>query len=108
MTGQLTHALWAGVVFAISVVTEAGVLWSVHSLGRADVVTGGTVEADGLSFDDFGIGRVVRGRLIGGVGLWRSQVITFRMGEGEVAKSWRVRANLLIPRPVLLLSDPNG
>ena len=37
LTGRLTHILWVGVVLAVSVVTEAGVLESVFSFGGVDV-----------------------------------------------------------------------
>ena len=44
-------------VFAVGVVAEAGMLEGVFLFGRVDVGLRRPIEADGLSFDDFGIGR---------------------------------------------------
>jgi len=57
LTGQLSHASRGGVVFAVGVVAEAGMLEGVFLFGRVDVGLRRPIEADGLSFDDFGIGR---------------------------------------------------
>jgi len=37
LTGWLTHVLWTGVVFAIDVMAEAGVLESVFAFGGMDI-----------------------------------------------------------------------
>ena len=56
LTGRLSHASRDGVVFAVGVVTKAGVLKGVFSFGGMDVDSGRLIEANGLSFDDFGVG----------------------------------------------------
>src|SRR5712675_197874 len=57
LIGRLSHSLGSGVIFAVSVTTETGVLESVFSFGGMDVDLRRLVEADGLSFNDFGVGR---------------------------------------------------
>jgi len=61
------------VISAVDVATEAGVLESVFSFGGMDVGLGRSIEADGLSFDDFGVSRRARTGLVGEVELERSQ-----------------------------------
>jgi len=77
LTGRLSHASGAGVVSAVDVATETGMLESVLSFGGMDVGLGRPVETDGLSFDNFGVSRWVRAGLIGGVEFERSQFTTF-------------------------------
>ena len=55
LTGRLSHSLRGGVIFAVDVATETGVLKGVFSFGGMDVGLGRSVEVDGLSFDDFGV-----------------------------------------------------
>ena len=57
LIGRLSHSLGGGVIFAVGVAAETGVLEGVFSFGGMDVDFGRSVEADGLSFDDFGVGR---------------------------------------------------
>ena len=77
LTGRLSHALGIGVVSAVDVATETGVLESVLSFGRMDVGLGRPVETDGLSFDNFGVSRWTRADLIVGIEFERSQFTTF-------------------------------
>jgi len=49
LTGRLSHSSGDGMVFAVSVTTEAEVLESVFSFGGVDVSLRRSVEADGLS-----------------------------------------------------------
>jgi len=56
LIGRLSHSLGGGVIFAVDVTAETGVLEGVFSFGGMDVDLGRSVEADGLSFDDFGVG----------------------------------------------------
>jgi len=65
------------VISAVDVATEAGVLEGVFSFGGMDVGLRQSIEADSLSFGDFGVGRWAREDLIGEVGLERSQFTTF-------------------------------
>jgi len=67
--------LRVGMILAVSIMTEAGMLESVLAFRRMDVEVGGAVKADGLSFDDFSISRLLGEHLIGGVELRRSQVV---------------------------------
>ena len=73
LTGRLSHALKGGVVFTIGVAAETRVLESVLSFGGMDVDLRRSIEANGLSFDDFGVGRRVGENLIGEMELERSQ-----------------------------------
>ena len=57
LTGWLTHTLWTGVVFAIGVMTEARVLEGMFAFRGVDIRLRRAIEADSLSFDDFGVGR---------------------------------------------------
>jgi len=57
LIGRLSHASRGSVVFAVGVVAKAGVLEGVFSFGRMDVGSRRPIEADGCSFDDFGVGR---------------------------------------------------
>jgi len=57
LIGRLSHSLGGGVILAVSVAAEIGVLEGVFSFGGVDVDLGRSVEADGLPFDDFGVGR---------------------------------------------------
>ena len=77
LTGRLSHSLGSGMVPAIDVVAEAGVLESVFSFGGMDVGLGRSIETDGLSFDNFGISRWSGEQAVGGVVLWSSQDTTF-------------------------------
>jgi len=65
LTGQLTHASRAGVIFAVGIMAEAGVLESVFMFRGVDIGLGGAVKVDGLSLDDLGIGRLLREYLVG-------------------------------------------
>jgi len=77
LTGRLSHVLGAGMVSAVGVATETGVLESVFSFGGMDVGLGRSVETDGLSFDNFGVSGGVRAGLIGGAEFERSQFTIF-------------------------------
>jgi len=77
LTGRLSHSLGVGVIFAVGVVAEAGVLEGVFSFGGVDVDPGRSIETDGLSFDDFGVSGWTRMGLVGEVGLERSQFTIF-------------------------------
>ena len=77
LTGRLSHPLGGGVVFAVGVAAEAGMLESVFLFGGMDVGLGRLVETDGLSFDNFGVSRWARAGLRGGVEFERSQFTTF-------------------------------
>ena len=57
LIGRLSHSLGGGVIFAVGVAAETRVLEGVRSFGGVDVDFGRSIEADGLSFDDFGVGR---------------------------------------------------
>jgi len=57
LIGRLSHSLRGGVVFTVGVAAETGVLKGVLSFGGVNVDRGRSVEADGLSFDNFGVGR---------------------------------------------------
>src|SRR5712672_3393768 len=57
LTGQLSHSLGVGMVSAVGVVAETGVLERVFSFGGMDVGSGRSIKANGLSLDDFGVGR---------------------------------------------------
>jgi len=65
------------VISTVDVVAEAGVLEGVFSFRGVDVVLRRSIEADSLSFDDFGICRWAREGLIGGIEFERSQFTTF-------------------------------
>ena len=73
LTGRLSHSLRVGVVPAVDVATETGVLECVFSFGGVYVGSRRLVETDSLSFNDVGVGRWARESLIGGVGFERSQ-----------------------------------
>jgi len=77
LTDRLSHSLGVGMVSAVIVATETGVLECVFSLRGMDVVLRRPIEANGLSFDDLGVGRRAEEGLIGGVELERSQFTTF-------------------------------
>jgi len=77
LTGRLSHILRGGVVLAVIVVAEARVLESVFSFRGVDVSSGQSIEADGLPFDDLGVGGWTREDLVGKVELRRSQFTTF-------------------------------
>ena len=87
LIGRLSHSLGIGVVSAVSVAAETGVLECMFSFGGVDVGLRRSVETNGLSLDDFGVGRWTRESLIGGVELERSQFTTFRVGEGELVRN---------------------
>ena len=57
LTWRLTHRLGVGVVFAVGIAAEVGMLESVLAFGGMDIGLRGTIEADGLSFDDVGVRR---------------------------------------------------
>src|SRR5712671_3612655 len=57
LIGRLSHSLGGGVVLAIGVAAEAGVLEGVFSFGGVDVGLGRSIETDSLPFDDFSISR---------------------------------------------------
>jgi len=67
LIGRLSHLLGIGVIFAVSVAAETGVLEGVFSFGRVDVGLRRSVEVDSLSFGDFGVGRWTGEGLIGEV-----------------------------------------
>jgi len=77
LTSRLSHSLGGGVISAIDVAAKARVLEGMFSFGGVDIGLRQSIEADSLSFDDFGIGRWAREDLIGEVGLERSQFTTF-------------------------------
>ena len=77
LIGRLSHSLGGGVIFAIDVVTETGVLESVFSFGGVDVGLGQSIETDSLPLDDFGVGRWARTGLIRGLEFGRSQFTIF-------------------------------
>ena len=77
LTGRLSHSLGDGMVLAIDVAAEAGVLESVFSFGGMDVGLGRSIETDGLSFDNFGVSWWARAGLVGGVEPERSQFTIF-------------------------------
>ena len=77
LTGRLSHSLGGGVIFAVDVAAEAGVLKSVFSFGGVDVGLGRSVETDSLSFDNFGVSRWAGAGLVGGTEFERSQFTTF-------------------------------
>jgi len=77
LIGRLSHALGDGVIFAIEVAAETGVLEGVFSFGGVDVGLGRSIEVDSLSLDDFGVGRRAREDLIGEMEFERSQFATF-------------------------------
>ena len=77
LTGQLSHVSGSGVVFAIDVVAETRMLESVLLFGGVDVDLRRSIEADGLSFNDLGVGRQVAEDLIGEMELERSQFTSF-------------------------------
>jgi len=86
-TGRLSHGLEDGVVFAVGVAAEARMLKSVLSFGGVDIDLRRSIEADGLSFNDFGVGGQMGEDLIGEVVVERSQFTSFPVGEGGLAKS---------------------
>src|SRR5712671_3470990 len=57
LIGRLSHSSGGSVIFAVGVAAEIGVLEGVFSFGGMNVDLGRLVETDGLSFDDFGVGR---------------------------------------------------
>jgi len=65
------------VIFAVGVVAKTGMLESVFSFGGVDVDLRRSIEADGSSFNDLGIGRQAGEDLIGEMGLERSQFTSF-------------------------------
>src|SRR5712671_6370412 len=67
LTWWLTHSLGVGVVFAVEIAAEVGMLESVLAFGGMDVGFRGTIEADGLSFDDVGIRRGLGQTAVGDV-----------------------------------------
>jgi len=77
LTGRLSHSLGSGVISAVDVAAETGVLEGVLSFRGMDVGLRRLIEADGLSFDDFGVGRWAREDLIGEIEFERSQFTTF-------------------------------
>ena len=77
LTGRLSHSLGGGVISAVDVTTETGVLEDVFSFRGVDVGLRRSIEVDSLSFDDLGVGRWVREDLIGGIEFERSQFTTF-------------------------------
>ena len=77
MTGRLSHVSGAGVVLVVDIMAEAGMLEGVFSLRGVDVGLRGTIQVDGLSFDDFGVSGWLREHMVGGVVLWSSQDATF-------------------------------
>src|SRR5712672_640318 len=77
LTGRLSHSLGVGMVSAVGVMAETGVLECVFSFGGVDVGLRRLIKANGLSLDDFGVGRWVRESLIGGMEFERSQFTTF-------------------------------
>jgi|SRR5712671_4613368 len=77
LTGRLSHASGGGVIPAVDISAEAGMLEGVFSFGGMDVVLGQSIEVDSLSLDDFGVGRWVREDLVGGGELERSQFTIF-------------------------------
>ena len=60
LTGRLSHVSRGGVIFAVDVATEAGVLKCVFSFGRVDINLRRPIETNGLSFGDIGVGQWVR------------------------------------------------
>jgi len=77
LTGRLSHSLGSGVISAVNVTAETGVLEGVFSFRGVDVGLRRSIEVDSLSFDDLGVGRWAREDLIGGVEFERSQFTTF-------------------------------
>jgi len=77
LTGRLSHSLGGGVIFAVDVAAETGVLEGVFSFRGVDVGLRRSVEADGLSFDNLGVSRWAREDLIGEIEFERSQFTTF-------------------------------
>ena len=73
LTGRLSHSLGGGVISAVDVTTETGVLEGMFSFRGVDVGLRRSIEADSLSFDNFGVSRWARTGLIEGVELDRSQ-----------------------------------
>src|SRR5712675_1962915 len=67
LTGRLSHSLGGGVISAVDVTTETGVLEGMFSFRGVDVGLRRSIEADSLSFDDFSVGRWAREDLIGGI-----------------------------------------
>src|SRR5712672_1023468 len=57
LTGRLSHVLGAGVILAIDIVAEAGVLEGVFAFSAMNVGRGRAIEADSLSLDNFGVSR---------------------------------------------------
>jgi len=107
LTRRLTHSLGIEVV-SVEFVVETGVLGGVLVFGGMNTGFRGPIEADGLSFDDVGVRRGLGQTAIGDVMLQSSQDVILSVGEGAGAKSRRVRANLLVPRLALFLSDSKG
>jgi len=60
LTRWLTHGLWAGVVLAVGIVAEAGVLKGVFVFGAVNVGLQGAIEVDGVSFDNLSVGGRLR------------------------------------------------
>jgi len=65
------------VILAVDVVTETGVLKGVFAFGGVNVRLRQAIEADGLSFDDFGVGGRLGECAVQGIVLWSSQDVTF-------------------------------
>ena len=64
-------------VFAVGVAAETRMLESVLLFGGVDVDLRRSIEADGLSFNDLGVGGQAREDLIGEMELKRSQFTSF-------------------------------
>ena len=77
LMGRLSHSLGSGVVFAVDVAAETGVLEGVFSFRGVDVDLRRSIEADGLSFNDLGVGGQAGEDLIGEMELERSQFTSF-------------------------------
>jgi len=69
----VSHSSGGGVILAVCIMTEAGMLEGMFTFGAMDEGLRRPIKTDGMSLDDLGVGGLSRKSLIGGVESRRSQ-----------------------------------